>query len=173
MRSWRSWLVAALLTATTACDNPGKDKGEATPPPKAAAPPPMAQPGANIDLVSLAWTPADADQNLQAFDIQVTGVDVVAVCHVPAGWTINVTGAGAGVTELEGHATVGAAFLGLDNLADIAGLFLVRARPNATPTVSGTLTTGVYGGDGGQVEIQATAAALRREPASQCPPPKL
>lgn len=173
MRSWRPWLLAALLAATTACDNPGKDKAGGPPQPAAVAPPPAARATALIDLVSLAWTPANADQNLQAFDLQVTGVDVLAVCHVPAGWTINVTGAGAGVTELEGHATVGAAFLGIDNLADIAGLFLVRARPNEKLTVSGELTTGVYGGDDGQLKVQATAATLRREAASQCPPPKL
>lgn len=172
MRSWRPWLVAALLAATTACDNPGKDKVGAPPPPPPNTPPPVARAAAPIDLVSLVWTPANADQNLQAFEIQVTGVDVLAVCHVPAGWTINVTGAGAGVTELEGHAIVGAAFLGLDNLADIAGLFLVRARPNETPTVFGKLITGVYGGDGRQVEVKATVATLRREAVSQCPPPK-
>lgn len=171
MRSWRLSFVAALLVATGACDNPGKDKSEAKPPSAATAPQQAARP-ATAELISIAWAPANADQNLQAFALRVTGIDVLAVCHVPAGWTINVTGAGAGITELEGHATVGAAFLGLDNLADIAGLFLVRTRTGEAPSVSGKLTTGVYGGDGGQVEITASAATLRREPASQCTPPK-
>ncbi len=172
MRIWR-FSILALLAATAACDgSKGDRKAESPPPPPprtapAAAPQPAAPP---TELVSLAWRPANANQNLQAFDLEVSGLDVLAVCHVPPGWTINATGAGEGVTELKGQATVGAAYVSLDDMQDISGLFLVRARAGEPLAVKGEITTGTYGGD--QAEIRATPALLRREAADRCPPPK-
>lgn len=173
MRIWRLSILALLLAATAACDGSKDDrKAEAPPlPPAQTAPATPPQPAAQpTELVSLAWRPANANQNLQAFDLEVSGLDVLAVCHVPPGWTINATGAGEGVTELKGQATVGAAYVSLDDMQDIAGLFLVRARPSETFAVRGGITTGTYGGD--QTEIPASTALLRREAADRCPPPK-
>ncbi|HJV42201.1 hypothetical protein [Caulobacter sp.] len=173
MRTWRL-PVLALLLAVAACDGSKSDRNEPTPasPPAASAPASGRQASAATELVSLAWTPSGSNQNLQAFDLEVSGLDVLAVCHVPPGWTINATGAGSGVTELKGQATVGAAFISLDDLQEVAGLFLVRARPGEPVGVSGDLTMGTYGGDEGQTEIKASPALLRREPADRCPPPK-
>ncbi|WP_066680988.1 hypothetical protein [Caulobacter sp. CCH9-E1] len=173
MRIWRLSILALLLATTAACDGSKRDrKAEAPPlPPPQTAPAPPQQPASEpTELVSLAWRPANANQNLQAFDFEVTGLDVLAVCHVPPGWTINATGAGEGVTELKGQATVGAAYVSLDDMQDIAGLFLVRARKGEPLAVKGQITTGTYDGD--QTEIQATPALLRREAAERCPPPK-
>lgn len=173
MRTWRLPALALLLAAT-ACDGSKGDRSEPTPasPPAASAPATGSQAPSATELVSLAWTPRSSNQNLQAFDLQISGLDVLAVCHVPPGWTINATGAGSGLTELKGQATVGAAFISLDDLQDVAGLFLVRARPGEPVGVSGDLTTGTYGGDEGQTEIKASPALLRREAADRCPPPK-
>jgi len=164
----------ALLLATAACDGSKGDRSEPTPasPPAASAPAPGRPTSTATELVSLAWAPGSSNQNLQAFELEVSGLDVLAVCHVPPGWTINATGAGSGVTELKGQATVGAAFISLDDLQDVAGLFLVRARPGEPLGVSGDITTGTYGGDEGQTQIKATPALLRREPADRCPPPR-
>ena len=173
MRIWRLSILALLLAATAACDGSKSDRKTETPPAPApqAAPAAPSQPAAqSTELVSLAWRPANANQNLQAFDLEVSGLDVLAVCHVPPGWTINATGAGEGVTQLKGQATVGAAYVSLDDMQDIAGLFLVRARVGETLAVKGDITTGTYGGD--QAEIKATPALLRREAADRCPPPK-
>lgn len=173
MRIWRLSTLALLLAAAAACDgSKGDRKAEAPPPPPSQAAP-TAPPQATTpptELVSLAWRPANSNQNLQAFDLEVSGLDVLAVCHVPPGWTINATGAGEGVTELKGQATVGAAYVSLDDMQDIAGLFLVRARTGEPLAVKGEITTGTYGGD--QAELKATPALLRREAADRCPPPK-
>jgi hypothetical protein len=173
MRNWRLTMLALLLAATAACDGQNKNrKAEAqpSPAPQAAAPSPSQSAVQPTELVSLAWRPSNANQNLQAFDLEVSGLDVLAVCHVPPGWTINATGAGEGVTALKGQATVGAAFVSLDDMQDIAGLFLVRARTGEPLAVKGEITTGIYGGD--QTVVQASPALLRREAADRCPPPK-
>ncbi len=173
MRTWRLSILALLLAATAACDGQKKDRDTAAPPAPApqAAPSMPSRPTAQpTQLVSLAWRPSSSNQNLQAFDLEVSGLDVLAVCHVPPGWTINATGSGEGVTELKGQATVGAAYVSLDDMQDIAGLFLVRARPSETFAVKGEITTGIYGGD--QTTIPATPALLRRDAADRCPPPK-
>lgn len=173
MRIWRFSTLALLLAVTAACDGQKGERKAVTPPqppPQAAtaAPPQAAIPP--TELVSLAWRPANSNQNLQAFDLEVSGLDVLAVCHVPPGWTINATGAGEGVTELKGQATVGAAYVSLGDMQDIAGLFLVRVRPNEPLAVRGGITTGTYDGD--QTEVRATPALLRRDAADRCPPPK-
>lgn len=173
MRIWRLSLIALVLAATAACHD-SKTSKDAQPAAKPPAPPvqPAAPASLPTELVSLAWTPSRSDQNLQSFDLKLTGLDVLAVCHVPVGWTVRADGAGSGVVVVKGHATVGAAFIGADNLADLAGLFLVRARPDEAFAVRGKLLTGVYADDGGQFEIKATPAILRREAAERCPPPK-
>lgn len=172
MRIWRLSILALLLAATAACDGSKHDRNAETPAPPAprTAPAVPSQPVQSTELVSLAWRPANSNQNLQAFDLEVSGLDVLAVCHVPPGWTINATGAGEGVTQLKGQATVGAAYVSLDDMQDIAGLFLVRARAGEPLAVEGEITTGVYGGD--QTVTRATPALLRREAAERCPPPK-
>ncbi|MGH1557850.1 hypothetical protein ACRAWD_08580 [Caulobacter segnis] len=118
-------------------------------------------------LVSLAWKPANTDQNLQSFELRLTGADVVSVCRTPPGWVLK----GAG-TEIRGYATVGAGFISVDDLQDLDALFLIRPHAGETLSVSGRLLTGVYTGDDGQSELAATAALLRRDPATRCPPPK-
>ncbi len=161
MRTWRLSLIAVLLAAAAACHE-SKTSNDAKPAakPPAAVPPPT-------ELVSLAWRPANANQNLQSFELKLAGADVIAVCHTPPGWVLK--GAGA---EIKGYATVGAGFISVDDLQDLDGLFLIRPKAGQTLGVSGKLLTGVYADDGGQSEVAATPALLHRQPATQCPPPK-
>jgi hypothetical protein len=161
MRTWRLSLLAVLLAATAACHD------SKTPPAKGEAPPaPVAAP--TTELVSLAWKPANANQNLQAFDLKLTGADVVSVCHTPPGWILEKAGA----AWIKGYATVGAGFISADDLKDLDGLFLIRTHPGQALGVTGKLLTGVYADDGGQSEVAAAPALLRRAPAERCPEPK-
>lgn len=158
MRVWRPSLLAILLAATAACHD-SKGTQEAKPAPKPPVP-------ALTQLVSLAWKPANADQNLQSFELTLMGAEIVSVCKKPPGWIINPAGA-----TIKGYATVGAGFVGVEHLDDLEGLFLIRTH-GPPPGVSGKLLTGVYADDGGQTEVIATPNLLSRVPATQCPPPK-
>ena len=157
MRPWRLSLLALLLAATAACHD-SKGSKEAKPPSK---------PAPTTELISLAWKPANTDQNLQSFELRLTGADVVSVCRKPPGWIIEGSGA-----AIKGYATVGAGFIGAEYLDDLEGLFLIRTHAGQALGVSGELLTGVYADDGGQSEVAATPALLRRQPATQCPPLK-
>jgi len=162
MRIWRLSLIALALVATAACnDKRDKDAKPATAPPTVATSPPT------TELVSLAWTPADANQNLQAFELKLTGADVIAVCRTPPGWIVKASGA-----EIKGYATVGAGFISVDHLEDLEGVFLIRHHGGEPFGVSGKLLTGVYADDGEQSEVKATASLLSGRPAEQCPLPK-
>jgi len=163
MRTWRLSLIALSLLATAACH----DKGAKTPPAKPAEKPPAPTAAAppSMELVSLAWKPANANQNLQSFEFKLTGADVVSICRTPPGWVLK--GAGA---EMKGYATVGAGFISVDDLQDLDALFLIRPHAGETLGLSGKLLTGVYADDGEQSEIAATPALLKRDPADQCPP---
>jgi hypothetical protein len=155
MRSWRLSLLALLLAATAACHD-SKGSKEAKP-----------APAAKTELVSIAWKPAIADQNLQSFELKLTGAEIVSVCRKPPGWILEGSGA-----AIKGYATVGAGFVSAEHLDDLDGLFLIRTHAGQTLGVSGKLLTGVYADDGGQSEIAASPALLRRQPAAQCPPLK-
>ncbi len=162
MRNWRLSLIALALAAAAGCDGKrDKDaKPAIAPPPAATAPPPM-------ELMSLAWTPADANQNLQSFELKLGGAEVVSVCRTPPGWVVKASGA-----EIKGYATVGAGFIGVDHLEDLEGLFLVRHHAGEAFGVTGRLLTGVYADDGEQSEVKATSSLLSGRPAEQCPPVK-
>jgi glucose/arabinose dehydrogenase len=164
MRILRLSLIALALAATAACnDKGGKDAGTtppAKPAPRAAAPP-------STELVSLAWKPANANQNLQSIELTLTGADIVSVCRTPPGWVLKAESG-----RLKGYATVGAGFISVDDLEDLEGLFLIRHHAGEAFGVDGKLLTGVYADDGGQSEIKATPSLLSGRPAEQCPPAK-
>ncbi|USQ94022.1 hypothetical protein [Caulobacter sp. RL271] len=161
MRIWRLSLIMLALAATAACNNRGdKDTAKASKPPAASATP-------ATELVSLAWRPANADQNLQAFELQLAGAEVIAICRTPPGWDLK-----AARGRIKGFATVGAAFISVDDLEDLDGLFLIRHHPGEAFGVSGKLVTGAYTGEAGQTESQAAPALLSGRPAEQCPPAK-
>ena len=160
MRIWRLSLLALLLAATAACHD--KTSKDAKPPEKPAAAAP-----ARTELVSIAWRPENANQNLQSFELQLTGAEVVSVCHKPPGWIVEGSG-----DKIKGYATVGAGFVSVEHLGDLQSLFLIRTRPGETLGVTGKILTGVYGPDGDQSELAATPALLRTEPAATCPPAK-
>ena len=157
MRPWRLSLLAVLLAATAACHD-SKGSKDAKPAPK---------PAPSTQLVSLAWKPANANQNLQSFELQLTGAEIVAVCKKPPGWILEGSGA-----AIKGYATVGAGFVSLEHLDDLDGLFLIRTQAGKPLGVTGKLLTGVYADDGGQSEVAATPNLLSRQPAAQCPPLK-
>ena len=161
MRIWRLSLLAVLLATTAACHD-SKTSKDAKPPEKPA----VAAPSPSTQLVSLAWSPTNGDQNLQSFELRLTGAEIVSVCRKPPGWVLQGSGA-----AIKGYATVGAGFVGVEHLDDLDGLFLIKIQPGETLDVSGKLLTGVYADDGGQSEVAATPALLRREPAAECPPP--
>lgn len=160
MRTWRLSLLAVLLAATAACHD-SKTPQDAEPPKRPAVGPP------STELVSLAWKPTNGDQNLQSFEFQLTGAEIVSVCNKPPGWIVE----GAG-DKIKGYATVGAGFVGVEHLDDLDGLFLIQTQAGEPLGVRGKLLTGVYADDGGQSELAATPDLLRRAPAVECPPPK-
>jgi len=159
MRTWRLSLIALLLATTAACHD--KTSKDAKPPEKPAAA------ASSTQLVSLAWRPANGNQNLQSFELQLTGAEVVSVCNKPPGWVVEGSGA-----AIKGYATVGAGFVSVEHLDDLNGLFLIRTRAGQPLGVTGKVLTGVYADDGGQSEIAAAPALLKLEPAQQCPPAK-
>lgn len=159
MRSWRLSLLAALLAATAACHDKAAKEARPAETPAASAP-------AQTQLVSIAWRPENPEQNLQSFELRLTGAEIVALCAKPPGWIVE----GAG-DRIKGYATVGAGFISVEHLGDLQSLFLVRAQTGQALGVTGRLLTGVYADDGGQSELPATPALLRTEPATACPPP--
>ena len=92
---------------------------------------------------------------------------IVLTRRTPPGWILKAAGG-----QIKGYATVGAGFISVDDLQDLDGLVLIKPHAGEPLGVSGKLLTGVYADDGGQSEVAATPALLRRDPADRCPPAK-
>jgi hypothetical protein len=120
---------------------------------------------------------------VEAFRIEIWGVKVLAVCHLPPGWTITAGKSADPSGILAGEASLGVTYLNSQNLDQLRKLFLievsdyqVRALPMPNvpggvhpATFSGKLVVGTYGNHGDAHEVPIAPANLFREPATRCP----
>jgi len=121
---------------------------------------------------------------ISGFHVDTWGVRVLAVCHLPPGWTITAGNSADPSGVLEGTASLGVTFLNRHDVSQLDNLFLIdvvnyrpqEARlPNQPGLIHpasfrGKASIGVYGPDDTIHDVQLTPANLVREPASQCPP---
>ena len=121
-----------------------------------------ARPGfaAATQLLSIVGLGIPAGRYVSSFDIQTWGVRVLAVCHIPPGWTVSGGQDADPGGTLSGSASEGVTFLDPSHLGDLNGLFLVEvADVHAAqgdlakdgwylpPTFDGKIEIGRYGND--------------------------
>lgn len=122
-------------------------------------------------------------ERIESFSIDTWGIDVLAICHVPAGWMMTGGRSAAPDGAIEGEGTHGVTWIGRDQLDRLQGLVLVERQGPVTwraapfdPPGSGELPPSfaghaeIVGGDGRRVALGE--AAIRLTPAEQCPPPR-
>jgi hypothetical protein len=123
-------------------------------------------------------------QYIAAFDIKTWAVKVLAVCHIPAGWTISAGKNAYPEGVLSGSAGEGVAFIDAAALAELNNLFLVQvtdyhaedrgdcARDCTPATFSGDLYIGTYGASGvPDTKLRLSPANIRLTSAAKCPDP--
>ena len=123
-------------------------------------------------------------QYIAAFNIKTWAVKVLAVCHIPAGWTISAGENASSEGVLSGSAGEGVAFIDAGALAELNNLFLVQVTDyqqedrgdcarNCTPaTFSGDLSIGTYGVDGvPDTKLRLSPANIRLTSTAKCPDP--
>lgn len=128
---------------------------------------------ASMQLLSLS-VPMSPGERIDAFEIGTISVDIVAICRLPAMWTLS-AGANSSVAGvLTGQAGYGAATFGPEDVDGLADLFLVRmhASPAGVPNFSGTATLVTAGPLPRERIVRITGEELRSAPAEQCPPPR-
>lgn len=136
-----------------------------------------------IDLQPLHTGAQASGQYVSGFNIRTWGVRVLAVCHIPRGWTISAGKNANPEGELSGRAGEGVAFLDSQRVAQLADLFLVRvedyspadagdcARNCRPASFSGALRIGQYGTRQRTVTRRLTASNIQLRPAARCPDP--
>lgn len=132
-------------------------------------------------LVSLDGVRLAAGERVAALAIDTWGVDILAVCRLPAGWQLK---AGRNATpdgRIEGMASHGVA--ALERLSALDGLALVRldgpVRAIAAPVEGGAVPATFAGrltlrdlAAGREREAALTPTNIRLAPATRCPAPR-
>jgi hypothetical protein len=137
----------------------------------------------NTELLSIHNISLPNNGYIAGFQIDTWGVRVLAVCHLPSGWTITAGKSADPTGILSGEASLGVTDIADGNSAQLSELFLVeveddREREEPIPNgvrparFSGRLTVGTYGQhDPDWHDVPLTSANLTRDTATKCPDP--
>lgn len=122
------------------------------------------------------------DERIESFSIDTWGVDILAVCRIPPGWTMKAGRSAAPDGVIEGRSTHGVTWIGPADLGRLNGLALVELRGPIQPRTirfdppgSGELPATFAGraeiaGESGRT-LELTAANMGLTPATRCPRP--
>jgi hypothetical protein len=128
---------------------------------------------AAFQLLSISGIELKDNEYVAAFRIETWGVRVRAVCHIPAGWGINVAGALDPSGTLTGSAAGGVAFLERSDLGTLDRLFLIDDPDKDVPRrLDGTVSIGTYGShelDWRDHKLPPSSYVF--EPGASCPAP--
>jgi hypothetical protein len=132
-------------------------------------------------LLSIAGIALGPHEYVDGFSVDTWGVDFLAVCHFPPGWTIRAGRQASPDGVLAGEASHGATFLDRAWLRELRGLALVRIFGRVQPirtgsipaTFAGRATIGSYGVNGEPSRRAMLGARnIRLVPAARCPDPE-
>lgn len=133
------------------------------------------------ELLSIRGVVLPQNGYVVGFTIKTWGVDVLAVCHFPPGWTITAGKSADPEGILAGGGSHGVTWLNAARIGELGQLFLIkvsdyRAHEAHSPNVddpatfSGKLLVGDYGNpEADWREVSLLPANFVREPASRCP----
>ena len=123
-------------------------------------------------------------QYIASFDIKTWGLRVIAVCHIPDGWTAS-AGKNAGPEGvLSDTAGEGVAFLVTERLHQLTNFFLVQVdnyhpndrggcAKNCTPaSFAGDFYIGEYGSEDQPRPQRVLLSNIELEAAARCPDPR-
>ena len=118
-----------------------------------------------------------------AFQFETWRVRVLAVCRIPAGWTITAENTATPAGLLSGYGSHGAAFVGRDQLDRLDNVVMVavddyRTRDEAISStgeripasLKGVIHVGVYGSDAGPSPVALEPDSIILRDAGACPP---
>jgi hypothetical protein len=118
-----------------------------------------------------------------SFQFETWRVRVLAVCRIPAGWTITAENTATPAGFLSGHGSHGAAFVGRDQLDRLDNLVMIvvdeyRTRDEAISSTGeripasfkGVIHVGVYGSDANPSPVALEPDSIMLREAGACPP---
>ena len=145
-----------------------------------AGPPALAAPAQLLSIVGLG---VPDGRYVSTFAFRTWNVRVLAVCHIPPGWTMTAGRDADPGGVLSGSASEGMTFLSSANVGELTGLFLVQvenfhaarvgrcARSSCVPaTFSGSITIGRYL-DREAAPTRIRPSNIRLVAAPRCPDP--
>jgi len=132
-------------------------------------------------LVSITSVPVETGDQVARFALDTWGIDILAICSIPAGWRIEAGRTAAPDGVIRGEATHGTTRLTGRRLAGLRNIALIRVDGAVR---GGTQRTGsgddiatflgnmdIYDSRGAAREVPLTLRNVRLTPAQRCPQP--
>jgi hypothetical protein len=127
-------------------------------------------------IVSIVPPHLAAGEFIGKFEIYVDGATVLAACHIPFGWRVNVGMFDGNSGILAGEGGLGGSLISQDNhnVGQLDELFLVELNPGVSqPKFSGSIEIGRFGADDRhQRTVKVGATNLRLASGGQCTSPR-
>lgn len=125
-----------------------------------------------VSVISVTGIGLGKGEFLEGFALTTKNLRLLAVCHIPAGWSLSVNSPAGPIGTIEFGAGGGVAELGPRDLTELDALFLVRTRPEATASITGTVDIETRGDHPGTAEKKLIPSNFIMETADQCPAPE-
>jgi hypothetical protein len=135
-------------------------------------------------LVSVEGIQLGAKEYVDSFSIDTWGVEIVATCKIPPGWTINAGSSADPTGKIAGEASLGVTYLDRNRLKYLRQFVLLRTgepvrkrafrrgNVNLPASFRGTVDIGTYGPSEKTRKQILDFRNLRLSPASRCPLPR-
>jgi hypothetical protein len=137
-----------------------------------------------IELLSITGIELPEGSYVAGFNVDTWGVEVLAVCRFPFGWTLTAGKSADPSGTLKGEASLGVTLLNRRSISELRNLFLVdidgyqaetrfEGNTEYPATFIGTITVGKYGDDSDPRAFPLSSTNFVRTAATRCPEIKI
>lgn len=121
-------------------------------------------------LVSITGLRLGKNDFVRSISLKIRSLRLVAVCHLPAGWSLAVGNPQGATGSIEAGAGPGASVVGHGDLRELHALLLVRRTFAATVEITGSIDIETRGDQLGAIQRPLAPSNIVAKPADRCPP---
>jgi hypothetical protein len=126
----------------------------------------------SLTLISITGIQLSKNEFLEGIALTTRNLRILAVCHVPAGWSVSVSNPTGPIGGVEAGASGGVAELGAGDLRELHAFLLARPSKLATVDIGGTADIEMRGDQPEAVTRQLGPLNFALAVADRCPGPE-
>ena len=123
----------------------------------------------SVTLISITGIQLGKSEFVEGVSLKTQNLRILAICHIPAGWSVSVSGPAGTTGAIDAGASGGVAALGQGDLGELRAFFLARKSEVPTAAITGTIDIEIRGDQPDTAERQLTSSNFAMVPGDQCP----